>query len=121
MNDKTDLNPMDSNALTGALSRLAARNYGEVGIPMLLILENTAGETLPGSGRVQNASLQAELEVPTDPLTEAAGQTFRTAVASLASAGRNLAAGDLARIIEWVADERFGPEALATGQGDVQG
>ncbi len=121
MNDTTDLSPLDPNALAEALSRLAARNYGEEGIPMLLILENAAGEALPGRRRAQKASRHAELEAQTEPMVQAAGQTFRGAVTSLEAVGHELAASELARIIEWVANERFGFESLAAGRGDAQG
>jgi hypothetical protein len=111
---------MNPDALAEALSRLAVRNYGEEGIPMLLILENTAREALHGPRGAQNASRLTELEDPTEQLAQATGLAFRIAVTSLHGVGRELTTGDLARVIEWVADEGFGPEALAEGRGDAQ-
>jgi hypothetical protein len=111
---------MDPDAIVEALSRLATRNYGEQGIPMLLLLENTADEVQQVSGNASGVSLYAELAVSDETLAQKAGPAFRNAVASLDGMGRELATGDLARVIEWVADERFGPKTLAVGRGDAQ-
>jgi hypothetical protein len=111
---------MDPDAIVEALSRLATRNYGEQGIPMLLLLENTADEAQQVSGNARGVSLYAELVVSDETLVQTAGPAFRNAVASLDGVGRGLATGDLARVVEWVADERFGPETLAAGRGDAQ-
>jgi hypothetical protein len=118
VSDETHLRLVDLDALAEALSRLAARNYVEEGIPMLLIL-GTAGAMLAGGA--QNASRPTELDDSRESLAQTAGQTFRRAVAGLDRVGRERTAGDLARIVEWIADERFGFEALGAGQGDAQG
>jgi hypothetical protein len=80
-----------------ALARLSQRTYSEEGIPMLLIVETRVGIVAGIDPRADEvgAALHVGIEV------------FRTRKGEPESV-------DLARLIEWVADETFGPAVLSS-------
>jgi hypothetical protein len=87
---------LDPDGLEQALARLSQRTYSEGGIPMLLIIETRVGIVAgidPHAGEV-GAALHLGVEA------------FRTRKGEPEPA-------DLARLIEWVADETFGPAVLS--------
>jgi hypothetical protein len=86
---------LDRSDLDTALARLSDRNYGEEGIPMMLVLENV-------SGVVAGA----------DPSTGCLGPLLREAAKAAGPHKSEHGAADLARLIEWIADHAFGPAAL---------
>ena len=79
-----------------ALTLLSDRNYGEEGIPMMLVLENVSG-----------------IVAGVDPSTGCLGPLLREAAKGAGPHKSEHGAADAARLIEWVADRTFGPAALA--------
>jgi hypothetical protein len=79
-----------------ALALLSSRNYGEEGIPMILMLEN--GPSLVAGVDPTSACLR--------PLLREGAKTYGTHKSELSAV-------DLSRLIEWIADRTFGPNALA--------
>ncbi len=82
--------------LQAALALLSERNYGEEGIPVLLVLENESG-----------------VVAGVDPSASGLGPLLREAARGSASHTWEQDAVDLALLIEWIADRTFGPAALA--------
>jgi hypothetical protein len=87
---------LDCGDLKAALALLSDRNYGEEGIPMMLVLENKAG-----------------VVAGVDPSTGHLGPLLREAAKGAGPHKSERGPLDLARLIEWVADRTFGPTALA--------
>ena len=85
-----------SSDLQAALALLSERNYGEEGIPMLLVLENEAG-----------------VVAGVDPSASCLGPLLREAARGSAPHTREHGAVNPALLIEWIADRTFGPAALA--------
>jgi hypothetical protein len=89
-------NDLKRNDLQVALALLSGRNYGEEGIPMILMLEN-------------GSSLVAGVDPPAGYL----GPLLRKAAKGVGPQKSKHGALDAARLIEWIADRKFGPTALA--------
>ncbi len=87
---------LDSNNLQGALALLSDRNYGEEGIPMMLVLENESG-----------------VVAGVDPSASCLGPLLREAARGSAPHTREHGTVDLTSLIEWIADRTFGSAALA--------
>ncbi len=87
---------LDSNNLQGALALLSDRNYGEEGIPMMLVLENESG-----------------VVAGVDPSASCLGPLLREAARGSAPHTREHGTVDSTLLIEWIADRTFGPAALA--------
>ncbi len=85
----------DHNSLQAALTLLAGRNYGEEGIPMILMLEN-------------GVSLVAGV----DPSAGCLEPLLREGANGSGPHKSEHGAGDLSRVIEWIADRTFGSAAL---------
>jgi hypothetical protein len=79
-----------------ALALLSKRNYGEEGIPMMLVLEN-----------------ESSVVAGVDPSASCLGPLLREAAEGSAIHTREHGTVDLALLIEWIADRTFGPAALA--------
>jgi hypothetical protein len=86
---------MDRSDLHTALALLSDRNYGEEGIPMMLVLENVSG-----------------VVAGVDPSTGCLGPLLREAAKGAGPHEGEHGALDVARLIEWIADRTFGPAAL---------
>jgi hypothetical protein len=82
------------NDLQVSLALLSGRNYGEEGIPMILMLEN-------GPSLVADSSASCF------------GPLLREGVKAYGTHKSELSAVDLSRLIEWIADRTFGADALA--------
>ncbi len=92
---------LDCSDLHAALALLSDRNYGEEGIPMMLVLENVSGAV-----------------AGVDPSTGYLGPLLREAAKDVGTHETEHGALDMARLIEWIADRTFGPAAHAqTGNG----
>jgi hypothetical protein len=87
---------LDRGDLNAALVLLSARNYGEEGIPMMLVLENKSG-----------------VVAGVDPSTCCLGPLLREAAKGVGPHKSEHGATDAARLIEWIADCTFGPAALS--------
>jgi hypothetical protein len=86
---------LDHSNLQSALALLSDRNYGEEGIPMMLVLENVS-----------------RVVAGVDPSTGCLGPLLREAAKGAGPHKGEHGAADLARVIEWIADSTFGPAAL---------
>jgi hypothetical protein len=86
----------DCSDLHTALTLLSDRNYGEEGIPMMLLLENVSGAV-----------------AGVDPSASCLGPSLREAAKGVGPRESGHGSVDVARLIEWVADRAFGPAALA--------
>jgi hypothetical protein len=84
------------NDLQMALDLLSGRNYGEEGIPMILMLEN-------GSSPVAGVDSSAGCLVSLLREGSKAYGTHKTEHSAV----------ELSHLIEWIADRTFGPGALA--------
>ena len=84
------------NDLQVALALLSGRDYGEEGIPMILMLED--GPSLVAGVDPTSAYLR--------PLLREGAKTYGTHKSEHGAV-------DLLRLIEWIADRTFGPNALA--------
>lgn len=93
----------DSNDLQVALALLSGRNYGEEGIPMILMLENELG-----------------LVAGVDPSAGRLGPLLREAAKGSGTHKSEHGAVDLARLIEWIANRTFGPAALAQASDEAR-
>ena len=88
-------NDLERSALHTALALLSDRNYGEEGIPMMLVLENVSG-----------------IVAGVDPSTGCLGPLLREAAKGAGPHKREHGAADAARLIEWIADRTFGPASF---------
>ena len=86
---------LDCSDLHAALALLSDRNYGEEGIPMMLVLENKSG-----------------VVAGVDPSAGCLGPILREAAKEAGPHKSEHGAADVARLIEWIADCTFGPAAL---------
>ena len=93
MTGDSSLGPGD---LQAALALLSERNYGEEGIPMLLVLENESG-----------------VVAGVDPSASCLGPLLREAARGSAPHTREHGAANPALLMELIADRTFGPAALA--------
>ena len=93
MTGDSSLGPGD---LQAALALLSERNYGEEGIPMMLVLENESG-----------------VVAGVDPSASWLGPLLREAARGSAPHTREHGAANPALLTEWIADRTFGPAALA--------
>jgi hypothetical protein len=89
--------------LQATLALLSERNYGEEGIPMILLLEN-------GSSLVAGV----------DPSSACLRPLLRGAAKGAGTHKREHGAVDLPRLIEWIADRTFGPAALTDAGDEVR-
>jgi hypothetical protein len=87
---------LNRNNLQVALALLSGRDYGEEGIPMILMLEN-------------GPSLVAGV----NPSAGCFESLLREGAKAYGSNQSEHSAVDLSRLIEWIADRTFGPDALA--------
>ena len=88
---------LDPGDLEQALARLSKRTYIEEGIPMLLIIENRVG-------------IVAGINTHADEI----GATLHLGIEAFRRHKGEPEPADLARLIEWVADETFGPRVLSS-------
>ena len=93
----------DLRDLQGGLASLSDRNYGEEGIPMILVLENRSS-LVPGA----------------DPTAGHLGRLLREGAKASGAHGREHDAAGPARLIEWIADRTFGPSALARAVNEAK-
>jgi hypothetical protein len=86
---------LDPGDLEQALARLSRRTYSEEGVPMLLIVGTRVG-IVPGI----------------DTHADEVGATFHLGIEAFRTHKGEPEPADLARLIEWVANETFGPRVL---------
>jgi hypothetical protein len=94
---------LDCGDLNAALALLSARNYGEEGIPMMLVLENKSG-----------------VVAGVDPSTCYLGPLLRQAAKDVGTHKSEHSALDVARLIEWIADRTFDPNVLAQAGNETR-
>jgi len=99
----TMIDNLDCGDLKAALALLSDRNYGEEGIPMMLVLEN-----------------KSAVVAGVDPSTGYLGPLLREAAKDVGTHKSEHGALDMARLIEWAADRTFGPTALAQAGNEAR-